>query len=222
MKLALLISIAAIALACNGSRDARSDLPPSSTATGSQASASAGTATGVSKASVTLVGCLLGPERPGTVGTAGSAAGERARARAAGADEQVRHGALPNGHFVLSNVVVESGGAGASGAGASGGPLVSAGSSFELDGLPADAQASVNKRVRITGQVDPQPASTGAASGAAQTDRAGAASASPSTTGGTSTRDDVRANSTAVAGDATNRRLTVETVQVVSEECGRQ
>jgi hypothetical protein len=109
---------------------------------------------------------------------------------------------------VLANAAVESDAAGANGAGGSG---ASAGSSYELDGVPADARASVNKLVRVTGRI--------VARNAVSPD-ATAGAASPGTTGETSSRDDVRANSTGVAGDSTNHRLTVETVQVVAQQCG--
>ena len=126
---------------------------------------------------------------------------------------------------------------GANGAGASGGPLVSAGSSIDLDGVPADAQNSVNKQVRVTGRIDARPEGAGAAgagnatvggrgTGAANSGASGSGvgATSPSA-GGTSTRDDVRANSTTAASGEPNsaaaRRVTVETVQVVAQTCAR-
>jgi len=218
VKTVLLITLAAFSVACDGSRADRT-----APAAGGATNASGSRASDNASRTVTLIGCLQGPAAPGAVGTAGSPAADRARSRAAGGavDDAQRHGTTAGARFILSNAEVESGGAGANGAGASGGPLVTDGSSFELDGLPADAQANVNKRVRITGKVDARPvATTGAASGTPLQRDSGAAV--PGTTGATSPRDDVRANSTAVAGDSSARRLTVETVQVVAERCEPQ
>jgi hypothetical protein len=271
MKSTLLIGTTLLTLACGSGSQTRGADTSASPATAPPSANASSTAanSGQATSSVTLVGCLQGPALPGATGTAGSAAGDRARARATGNDaaNAETHGGASTGRFLLVNATAESGGVGANGAGGSGGPLVNARSSFELDGLPADAQASVNKQVRITGHVDPRPVgaaeeATGAASGAAGTSassgnsssgvgspsgmgtaRAGgsavqsgnATNRTPST-GGTngvggapagggsaSTRDDVRANSTTVAsGDANPRRLTVETVQVVAQNCARK
>jgi hypothetical protein len=161
---------------------------------------------------VTVVGCLRGPELAGATGTAGSPAADRARARESGSPGQgsAAHGRAANARYTLTNAAVESGGAGRSGAGGTGGPLISPGSSLDLDGVPADAQASVNKQVRITGRVD-----------AMQSTEQGAAASRSG--GSSSARDDVRANSTTIAAGArengTNRRVTVETVQVVAQTC---
>jgi len=219
MKTVLLISIAAFTVACNGSRHENTDT--SANATGAKPLASPAAAT--ANRAVTLVGCLQGPSRSGATGTAGAAAAPRASAPAAGSDA-AGHGATDVSRFVLTNAAVESGDTGAVSAGASGGTVASAGSSFELDGLPADAQASVNKRVRVTGRLHPRVATTIGARGDAAGTRAasGTATAAPSTTGENSTRDDVRANSLGVAGDSTSHRLTVETLQVVAQQCGPQ
>lgn len=216
MKTAWLISIAAFAVACDGSHQPRTDSPPNATGAGSDgAKPPAARASTSSNRAITVVGCLQGPSVPRPTGTS-QTAGDRSGAPAAGIDaaEKQKHGAARTGPFVLSNAAVESRDASGSRA-ADAGAAVSAGSSFELDGLPADAQESVNKRVRITGRLD-----LGAATSEAATP--GAAAAVPSTTGATSTRDDVRANSTGVAGDSTNRRLTVETVEVVAQQCAPQ
>jgi hypothetical protein len=223
MKSTLLISIAVLTVAC-GSRQTRNDKSATANDASSQspgANTSGATPSGTTDGKVTLVGCLQGPSQPGATGTAGSAAGDRARARAAGsnADDAQRHGAAAMAHYVLTNASVEAGGVGANGAGGSGGPLVSAGSSFELDGMPADGQVSVNKQVRVTGRVDVRPA---AAAGSTRSAASGAATGASGAASETSPADDVRANSTAVAGDSTNRRLTVETVQVVAQQCGAQ
>jgi hypothetical protein len=205
MKAALLIGIAAFTVACDGSRPARTDT--SAHATGAEspgAKASAAATSATSHTAVTVEGCLQASNLSGATGTAGTTAGDRASAPSASieATERKSHGAQ-TGSFILTNAAVASSATHANGAGASGGAVVTTGSSFELDGLPADARASVNKWVRVTGRLDPR-----------------SVTAVPSTTGETSTRDDVRANSTGVAGDATNHRLTVETVQIVAPQCG--
>jgi hypothetical protein len=222
MKSALLISIAALAVACDGSHQARTDTSATATRGGSRGATPPAPGSETRNGTVTLVGCLHGPGLPRATGTPQSA-GDRASSAAAGIDtgEEKRHGAARIGPFVLSNAAVESGDAGPNGAGAVGGAVASAGLSFELDGLPADAQASVNKRIRVTGRLDLGATTSGATSGrAATTDASGAVTAVPGTTGATSTRDDVRANSTGVAGDSTNHRLTVETVEVLAQQCG--
>jgi len=209
MKTAVLIGIAAFTAACGGSNQTHTDASAKAGAAASPPATNAPAAAASQSASstVTLVGCLQGPQSSGVTGTAGTAASDRA---SAGADAAATptHGAAPIGPFVLANAAVESDAAGANGAGGSG---ASAGSSYELDGVPADARASVNKLVRVTGRIVARNALSPDAT---------ASAASPSTTGETSSRDDVRANSTGVAGDSTNHRLTVETVQVVAQQCG--
>ena len=202
MKTVLLISIAAFTVACDGSHQTRTG--SSMNGTGDTAKPAAVTST----STVTLVGCLQGPGLTGAPGTADAPA----------------HGAAQTRSFVLANAAMESASADANGAGISGGTAANAGSSFELDGVPADALASVNKRVRVTGRLHPRVATTIGARGDAAGTRAasGTATAAPSTTGESSTREDVRANSLGVAGDSTSHRLTVETLQVVAQQCGPQ
>ena len=205
MKAALLISIAVFTVACDRSHQPRTASSMNGTSDTAKPAAAAASVTSTN--AVTLVGCLQGPGLSGVTGTADTPA----------------HGAQTRS-FVLANAAVESGTAGANGAGVSGGTAVNAGSSFELDGVPADMQASVNKRVRVTGWLQPRVATTTGASGDTAGVRAasGSATAAPSTTGESSTRDDVRANSLGVAGDSTSHRLTVETLQVVAQQCGPQ
>ena len=207
MKTALLISIVAFTTACGGPHTGTS----TKAAAGSPgANASAVPASQLSSSTVTLVGCLQAPRSSDVAGTTGAATSDRASAPTAGngAAKKRTDGAASTGPFVLANAAVEAGGVGANGAGGSGGPVAGAGSSFELDSVPADARSSVNKLVRVTGRLVACAA-------------AGGTAAAP-TTAETTTRDDVRANSTGVAGDSTNHRLTVETVQVVAEQCGPQ
>ena len=108
-----------------------------------------------------------------------------------------------DGRLALTNATAESSGSGSA-------PAIAAGSTVALDGVPADARSHVNKQVRVTGHL------------AATRPDAGARTASPSG-GSTSTRDDVRANSTTVAGDAPDpardSRLIVERVQAIAEVC---
>lgn len=225
MRRTLLIVVAIFGFACN--RGAQQTSAPNATAAGSPAAtASPGEqpSNGAGgNSTVQLVGCLQGPARPA-------------------ADA----GAPPNGtpaestattaRYVLTHVTVESGGVGANGAGASAGPLIAPGTSVDLDGIPANAQNSVNKQVRIVGRIDPRPASTAAATrpGSAAPRNSGtsgsgvgAATEVPGTTAGTtgsaSPRDDVRANSSAVAGGvpagAAARRVTVERVETIAQSC---
>jgi len=195
----LLISATMFTFACGSSQTGNDAATPAAAAPARSAASE--------KAAVTLVGCLQEAAPAQATGTAGSI--ESAGAGRQSSDEAQRHGRAANARFVLADATVESGGVGANGAGASGGPLVGAGSRVALDGVPADAEASVNKQVRITGRID-----------AAQPAGAGAAGAAPS--GSTSTREDVRANSTTVAGaspDANTRHLVVDSVQVIAQSC---
>jgi hypothetical protein len=108
-----------------------------------------------------------------------------------------------DGRFALTNATAESPASGAA-------PAIAAGSTITLDSMPPDARSHVNKQVRVTGHF-----------GAARPD-AGARTASPSG-GSTSTRDDVRANSTTVAGNTPepprDGRLIVDGVTVIAESC---
>jgi len=233
-NVASVVAIALLAWACNGSQSNSStdqstprsgagtpatgpaQHPGPDPTTANHGGGAAGTSAERSSQTVTLVGCLQGPSG-GATGTSGTRSANDRSTSAARTDNAT--GTL--GVYRLTNAAAassDSAGVGANGAGASGGPQVTAGSSYELDGLPADAQGNVNKRVRVTGKVDARPVATGGAAGQPSAQRENATPA-PGTTGATSPRDDVRANSTAVAGDSTSRRLTVETVQVVSEGC---
>ena len=108
-----------------------------------------------------------------------------------------------DGRFTLTNARAESGGSASA-------PAVATGSNVALVNLPADARNNVNKQVRVTGRLDAARAG------------AGARTASPSG-GSTSTRDDVRANSTTVASDtpdhARDAPLIVERVERIAETC---
>jgi hypothetical protein len=105
------------------------------------------------------------------------------------------------GRFTLTNASADARGTGAA-------PAIETGSSVALVDVPADARIHVNKQVRVTGHFDAT--------------RAGARTAPPSG-GSTSTRDDVRANSTTVASDTPERardaRLIVERVEAIADKC---
>jgi hypothetical protein len=225
MTRTLLISATIVTFACSHnaeqSRTQNDTSRPAASAQPGSGSTTERTAA-AEKVSVTLVGCLEGTAQPRAAGTAGSLADDRARDRATGntAGDQQAHGAAANAHFTLTNATVESGALGANGAGGSGGPLLSPGSSVDLDGVPADAQSSVNKQVRVTGRLDATQA--GATTGGSGR----AAPANSGTTGSgasTSPRDDVRANSTTIASgvhdNGSSRHLTVETVEVIAQGC---
>jgi hypothetical protein len=169
MKMMLLIGIAAVAAACS-SEPRNHDLPApgGGAASGGAASSTPGAANQrAGNRAVTLVGCLRGPAPSGeTTGTSGTGG---ARAGAAG-------GVTPdasNARFTLADATApaEGAGVGANGAGGSGGPLVSGTSSYDLDAVAADAAAHVNKQVRVTGQIDPNPVGTATGAAAASGNR---------------------------------------------------
>ena len=195
MSRTLLIAATVLTCACNhnsqNAAEANAPAPPAAQTADS----------GRADQTVTLVGCLRGPEPRDVAATTGS-------------NDTQTHGTLANARFTLTEVAVESGGQGTNGAGATGGPLLSPGATVDLDGVPADAQRSVNKQVRIKGRIDARPAEP--ASGAPAD-----ATAPTTTSGSVSSRDDVRANSTAVASGTHDgaRRVTVESVETVAQNC---
>jgi hypothetical protein len=205
VKRVFFISIAVVSSACGGSsRSGDSAAPGGQVA----ATARAGTDTALDKAgrdqTVTLVGCLQGPRTAeGTAGTSGT----NARAAAPIGGEA---GASSSARYTLADAMpptTDTTGTGASGAGASGGPLVSGRSSYDLDGVAAEGASNVNKQVRVTGRVDANPVSTGGSPSASD----GAPRASGTTTGAGS--------STGIPTTSANRRLIVDSMQVVSDRC---
>jgi len=109
----------------------------------------------------------------------------------------------------------DSAGVGTNGAGASGGPLVSGKSSFDLDGIPAEARAHVNTKVRVVGRLDANAVATGRHDAADGT-------AVPPSSGGTAATAGARSNGSSADGKtAVARRLVVERVEVVSQSCDR-
>jgi hypothetical protein len=222
MKQMLFISMVVLTLACGSgskNRDASLSGNPGSTA---QSAGNATDARGREQV-VALVGCLQGPAlADGATGTSGM----RGQTSAQGPGAAPNATASSNARFKLvdaSAASPDSGGVGANGAGASGGPLVSGRASYDLDGIPADAVAHVNKQVRVTGRIDPNPATIG---GPANTPVNGAPSgaASSGAAEGRASRDDGSAARAAngAAAQPADRRLTVESIQVVSDDCARR
>ena len=84
-------------------------------------------------------------------------------------------------------------GVGANGAGGTGGPLVSGKATYDLDDIPNGARGGVDKQVRITGLIDARP--IGAESGVTGT---------PGNEG---------------SSPRTNRRVEVQSVEVIAESC---
>ena len=220
MKLSLLITVAAIAAACGGGShqaDTRDKAVPSkATSSGAATGAMPGADTAASNTAasnepaasnqlITLIGCLKGPAPAAPTGTSGT----RARARATGpetAAADTHSGAGTEGFTLVDAEAAspDSAGVGTSGAGASGGPLVSGKSSFQLDGIPPDAFAHVNATVRVVGRLDANsPVAPSSGGGAATTPASGSR------------------GSNGDAKTASARRLIVERVEVVSDKCGR-
>lgn len=237
-NLAVLIAAGALVCACNSSQsnstaDRAASQPPggagapsagpaqqpgSDPTAGTRDANAAGTNSARSNQQVTLVGCLQGPSVSAPARTSGSP--DRASAGAAAATDDM-HGSM--GQFRLTNATAasnQSAGTGAGGAGASGGPLVSARSTFVLDGIPADAQRSVNKQVRVTGRLDTTGTGSGASVGTSGSGVSGGAAAGSGTTAGSGSAaaggNDASFSSGAV------RRLTVESVQVVAQRCSSE
>jgi len=189
IKSTLIISFAAFSSACGGGQSRSNTTtppPPSSTTSPVEVPPRA-----APSGNLTLTGCLQRPSSTGATGTAGTDAGERGQARPSGNDTANATPAGAPERYVLSNATVES---------RAGGPLVSEGTSFELDRVPAGTQVSPGKLVRVTGQIDERSGGAGAAS-------------SPNT------REDTKANSLTVAGDPTTRRIRVDTIQIVAQDC---
>ena len=225
MKAGLFIGLTALTIACSSEPQNRevssAGGPPSGPAATDSANRTGERAT---DRAVTLVGCLRGPSLGGeTAGTSGS------NRTPPGAPESSQATA-PSSRFTLINAAAAApgtAGIGANGAGASGGPLVSGASSYDLDGLAADAAAHVNKQVKITGEIDTNPATLVGPSTAPRerTGETGAGSgrATPSATGGTGGGHG-QSGSAAETGtlDSANRRVVVSSVEVVSETCPRR
>lgn len=198
-NVAVFIAAAALAGACNGARSTNSTNDRNASPSGSAAAPASTPAqqrgTDPTQArttqAVTLVGCLQGPAPNEPAGTSGARARTSGESSPAATDRGTQDAGSP---YRLTNATAagsDSAGTGSSGAGASGGPLVSGMSTFVLDGVPADAQGSVNKQVRVNGRLD-----------------------------ATATGTDSTSRNPADARTAPGaRRLTVESIQVIAQIC---
>lgn len=227
MKRSLLISVAALAVACGGASrhaDTRDNGVSSKTATPSgaapgamqRADAAASNAAAPSNQLVTLIGCLKRSAAASPTGTSGTPARARAGGpETAAADTSV---GITTEVFMLVDATPaspDSAGVGTNGAGASGGPLVSGKSSFELDGIPAEARAHVNATVRVVGRLDANSLTT-------STQDAAGGNAIPPSLGATAATAGAGSNGSNVATKTADaRRLVVERVEVVSQSCER-
>src|SRR3954470_19665453 len=252
MSPTIVIGVAALMCACGQNRS-------NSTATPSDQEQSAAPQTGASRAAdsgpsgtagvdngtqvVTLLGCLEGPPSPSDTAATSDrrTSANRQGGGATGNGE-------PIGAFRLTNASASSngGGVGANGAGASGGPLVSGRTTFDLDGVPTDARGHVNNQVRVTGRLHPTETAPHAvatagteanapgggsrsASGASATRGSGAATTGTTGTGSGSTGTPSSGSGTAAgagmdrapaaSANSMHRRLVVERIEVVAPTC---
>ncbi len=211
MRRTAVVAIAMLALACG--RQDRTNGSNGTSANGSQGqTATSGAPSDSSNEMVSVVGCLQGPSLPQTTGTSGTVA--------RGTVGATNNGLAGGYKLVDANAATPgSAGTGENGAGGSGGPLVSSNSTLDLDGVPAPAQADVNKQVRVTGKLDHFPPVAGHSTSSTDTNGspAGSAGSTPSSAYGVTQNDQAANASGAVHG--TNQRLIVQTIQVVSENC---
>ena len=197
MKRTLCLIIAALAIACGGSKtdsaQSTSGTSPNPAAVGDQ--------------TVVMTGCLHGDQANVPVGTSGARPN----------DQITSSGGTGMARFTLTNATPASSseqpsaqtptagtgaatGVGANGAGGSGGPLVSGISSYALVGNSSDLSPHVNHQVRITGNLS----STTTAYDAA--DRAPASDQIPGAAG--------------TSGPAM-RTITVDKVEMVAANCSQ-
>ena len=238
MKQLVVISIAALTFACGGSTTDREVPAPGGNPAGTAQAPGPGAAARATDQVIELVGCLHGPapaaQATGTSGTRGPSS-DRSGDGAAGVNAAGASGA----RFTLVDATAAStsgAGIGANGAGGSGGPLVSGRSTYDLDGIPGDAAAHLNKQVRVTGRIDSNPATTSgsiaARSGNSESASSGVGNHAASPQGRADDRGTgVQAGgshgtSTAAPGGAAaesaSRRVMVESIQIVSESCARR
>ena len=200
MKQLVFISVAALTFACGGASTTHRDAAaPGGSSAGAAQPPSAGAPTRAADQAIELVGCLQGPAPPaqstGTSGTRGQMSGPPG-----GGAEGVNAAGASGARFTLMNATAASSaaaGIGANGAGGSGGPLISGRSTYDLDGIPAESAVHVNKQVRVTGRIDPNPATSGGA------------------------QDSPRREANSVAVPGANRRVVVQSIQVIQESCAR-
>ena len=200
MRLALFATVITLVGGCNSSR---SDTPAGSTAS-SPAASTAEPSNRDALQTITLVGCLqASPGRPTNAAEPGlsTVASDVA------------------GHFTLVNATPAgptSAGVGTQGAGASGGPLVSGRTSYELDALPTNARDAVNKQVEITGRLDTASAVAASSNPVPATgDGPARLSESPRASSGNDSTGVPQHESAAPS----LRRVVVDSVKVVGEAC---
>jgi hypothetical protein len=151
MRSMLVVSMAVLVIGCGRSDSPAAGQPAGTGETGTAASGYAsqpgavlpGEDGGPSGAdqTVTLIGCLQAAEL-GATATSGT--------------DQVAPPSANTERFILRNGRAAGGdaGVGAHGAGASGGPLVSGTSSYQVEGNATELRAAVNKQVQITGRLE--------------------------------------------------------------------
>jgi hypothetical protein len=204
-RTALAIAIA-LATGCGRSGSETTGNAPAETPAATQASTREPAPDGTQR--VVLVGCLQSP-----------AADTRPSQGAAADPGSV--GTTPR--FTLVNArpaAPGSSGVGSQGAGASGGPLVTAKAAYELDALPPSARTEVNKQVEVSGRLD-------TASAVAPTPGAAFPVGTSAPPPG-STRTETTAGQGSVAsnapqsdpgGPSTIRHLVVDSLKVIADAC---
>jgi hypothetical protein len=199
---ALLVLTAFVCWGCERSHDNAAlnngSMPQNSDASSSRTDPALDDARAMPPQTVTVVGCLEGANTVPPRGTGTAPMTSDQATREAPALTYRLTAARPDSQ--------ETAGVGTSGAGASGGPLVSGVSDFELDGLPADGQAAVHKQVRITGHL----AAGRSGSPSPNTRVPGATDAVPQGS---------KPEAAGAAAPDLGHRLVVESVQVVSQSC---
>jgi hypothetical protein len=159
---------------------------------------------------VALVGCLRAAE-PATP------------PRAPGAADGASSTNTSGPRFMLMDArpaTREGAGVGTQGAGASGGPLVSPRGSYELDTLPMEASALLNKQVEVSGRLDTASAVATVPGGPPAAAPAPRASGSTSATGATGRREIPGGAPPTDPGEPSAvRRIAVDAVKVVAEVC---
>jgi hypothetical protein len=200
MKQLVFIGVAALTFACGGASTTHRDAAaPGGNSAGAAQAPGAGATARAADQPIELVGCLQGPapaaQATGTSGTRGPGSGAPG-----GGTEGVNAAGASGARFTLMNATPASSagaGIGGNGAGGSGGPLVSGRSTYDLDGIPAESAAQVNKQVRVTGRIDSNPATSAGA------------------------QDSPRREANSTALPSANRRVVVQSIQVVQESCAR-
>jgi hypothetical protein len=218
MKRTACLIVLVLASACRDSQSPQNTATPAATSstprTSSAAAQNSPPTADAARQQIVLVGCLRGTPPAPAAATGTPDAGTTAD----------RSPSLAGPVMLVNASPVNAGtaGVGTQGAGASGGPLVAAKASYELDALPANARDAVNKQVEVTGHLD-----TASAVSTAQTP------ATPNTdTAVRPPAGSMRAEETAGRGSGSTsaprsdpaepsgvRRVAVETVKVIADTC---